>query len=404
MLRWLNKSRETGGLTDRAQARLGDARRAWRSGPAVGLLGMLSLSLMLSGCASTPADEAELSPGTLGGRSGLELRRWAVRGTSGQAERVLGVLSTGGEADTAGEQQRWRDGGLRVARVSAEDVEVLRTYFGGGGTASLGGAVLLQERVEWVGMLPEWVPVHRGVRRPASAARIDSGLLNVDSGSVSLLARAWIMPGMSDGAMRLEMVPQVPVEGAEGTVFVDGAPLMRQRLGATLADGEALVVFPAGAWERADVGETGEVGEVVVGPARPESFRVGSGLDQIGPPVPTLPTLGELMLTVSTPDGEAVIEQVLLFIAHVPPAPSTFEVLERQASDGLMDTSASEAQDAVEGGEPVAQPVGEPVGEPDSQPESAPESLPEMGAGVGVMGAVQPSSDEPSTSGSDERP
>ncbi len=286
--------------------------------------------LAVGGCASSPgggADQGDTpSAGPRSSRSGLELRRWVLRGLPGQADRALGVLAEPSAMDAPAEARRWQMGGLRVARVSATDVEALREYLGvasADSAASESLGALVQERVEWVGLLDEWVPVHRGPTRAETTAMIDSGPLHVDEGAVSLLGRAWVLPGIDAASLRIELMPQVPVRGAEGTVFVDGAPLMRQSLGASLNDGEALIVFPAGSWD-AGIGDEAAVNAA----RRPEFGPSQPVLDRIGPPAPKVPTLGELMMVVRDPSGDRVLEQVLVLVAHLPQDSGGFETIE----------------------------------------------------------------------------
>ncbi len=335
------------------------------------LMVLLAASTLLAvgGCASTPSGTADQGLGPSAGprssRSGVELRRWVLRGQPGQADRALGVLADPSAMDVPAEARRWQQGGLRVARVSAQDVDALREYLGvasAESSASESLGALVQERIEWVGLLPEWVPVHRGPKRAETTAMIDSGPLHVDEGAVSLLGRAWVMPGINAASLRIELMPQVPVRGAEGTVFVDGAPLMRQGLGVSLKNGEALIVFPAGSWD-AGIEANAEASAV----RRPEFGPSQPVLDRIGPPAPKVPTLGELMMVVRDPSGDRVIEQVLVLMAHLPEESGGFETIERSdepltAPEPVAPESATpdpSVPEAVESGADEAQPAAE---------------------------------------------
>jgi len=350
--------------------------------------------LALGGCASsqndpTTDDLGSGSPGVRSSRSGLELRRWVIRGSRGQANRVLGVLADSSALDVPSEATRWEHSGVRAAIISAHDVEVLRDYLAGGAPApdasdetNAGGlGVLVQDQIEWIGLLPEWVPIHRGPVHPATTAMIDSGPLRVDQGSVSLLSRAWVMPGLDGGKLHVELVPQVPVQGAQGTVFVDGAPLMRQHLGTSLAPGQALIVFPTGSWQRGDSPD--QDGRAAQG--RAETGSAQPSLDQVvGPPAPTTPTLGELMLVVDDPEGDRVLEYVLVFVAHLPQALDDFEVIER--TDESLEATPEQADPIAElleepesnlEADPVADPAVEPPAEPNTEtdPETNPDPI-----------------------------
>lgn len=347
--------------------------------------------LALGGCASnqtgsTNDDLGSGSPGVRSSRSGLELRRWVIRGSRGQADRVLGVLADSSALEVPSEATRWEHSGVRAAVISAHDVEVLRDYLAGGARAHVAGeqtdtgglGVLVQDQKEWIGMLPEWVPIHRGPVHPATTAMIDSGPLRVDQGPVSLLGRAWVMPGLEGGKLHVELVPQVPVQGAQGTVFVDGAPLMRQHLGTSLEPGQALIVFPAGSWQRGDSPDQDE--QVVQG--RAETGSAQPSLDQaVGPPAPTTPTLGELMLVVDDPEGDRVLEQVLIFAAHLPETLTEFEMVDRsdeplEATSETADPIAELLPESEIETDPVAEPVIDPATDPipDSPTDPAPEN------------------------------
>lgn len=320
-----------------------------KSRVSMAVVGVLAgFPLVMVGCASTSQTSGQGAGGRGAGdlhdtRTGLELRRWVIRGSRGQAARSLGVLADLSTLDVPGEADRWEHSGVRAAVVSAEDVEVLRDYLSVGQSSGpapgdrgpdKAGAVdpeaktdhlgvLVQEQVEWLGLLPEWVPIYAGPEHDTTVAMIDSGPLQVDPGSVSMLSRAWVMPGLEGGRLHVELVPQVPVKDAQGTVFVSGAPLLRQHLGTSLEPGEALLVFPAGSWRQEDT-------EGIGGAGRAETSSTRPVLDQVvGPPAPTMPTLGELMLVADEPQEDRVIEQVLVFVAHLPESEGSFEVIER---------------------------------------------------------------------------
>lgn len=327
--------------------------------------------MLSSGCASNPGGGDDRGGGSAQ-RSGVEVRRWAVRGTPGQAHRVLGVFADAQAFDDPGEARRWQQGGMIAAKVSASDLPILRQQLDG----------IAQERIEWLGVIPEWTTVHRGpVLQTETTVMIDSGPLRIDPGGVSMLGRAWVVPSLVAPQIRLEMMPLVPVRGAERTGMLDGVALTRQTLGITLEAGEALLVFPLGAWDAIE---------------RPE-VRAGPSATQIGPPSPQWPTLGDLLLVSPSAQSEVVFEQVLVFVASLPavpqpaapeaeatpskaaaPEPSATDPesietpSESAAPEAQADRPSPEPAEPAHSGDPAAEPQ-EPAAEPATQPAARPE-------------------------------
>jgi hypothetical protein len=268
-------------------------------------LWMSMLGLILSGCASGGRaqldDESSGAPAAFSNRSGLELRRWIVRDQRGQSARLLSTFASAEAFEDPAEARRWQMSGMLVAKIAASDVPVLREQL----------SSIAQERIEWLGAMPDWVPVHRTAQYgTGTTAWVDSGPMQIDPGSLSVLARAWAVPGLHHTNLRIELMPQIPVRGASGDVFIDGAPLTRQRLGITLQAGEALLVLPAAA---------SHTGDEQAAQQRPEfDSRTSSPVVHVGPPVPQWPTLGELLLVARDEQRQGVYEQVMVFVAHVP--------------------------------------------------------------------------------------
>ena len=269
------------------------------------LLWFMLLGLVLGGCGSGGGagrdDVSGGAPTALSKRSGLELRRWIVRDQRGQSARLLSTFASADAFEDPAEARRWQMSGILVAKIAASDVPVLREQL----------SSIAQERIEWLGAMPDWVPVHRTAQYgTGTTAWVDSGPMQIDPGSLSLLARAWAVPSLDRTSLRIELMPQIPVRGAGGDVFIDGAPLTRQRLGVTLQAGDALLILPAAASHAGDNQSEQQ---------RPEfDTRPPPVVTTVGPPVPQWPTLGELLLVALDDQRQGVYEQVMVFVAHVP--------------------------------------------------------------------------------------
>lgn len=259
--------------------------------------------------------------------------------------------------------ETWARNGLRVVRVPADRVPIVRTRLG----------LIAPEAQQLIGFSSRRVSVARGAAfEQSEAIELDSGVLTLESGHLRMLLRSWPVPkevpsarsragkgtGLPGAMVRLEVTPQAVREvvgrvvprDAEGnpiaglspaqSVATEDAGSMFARLAfeTSLDAGDALVIFPierdtSGREERAggakamDTLGSAQVAESesVANTSLPDESLPAASIvrrGDVGPAVPELPTLGEAMLTdklAASPRGDRL---VLVLIAN-PPATYT---------------------------------------------------------------------------------
>jgi hypothetical protein len=217
----------------------------------------------------------------------------------------------------------WRANGLRLISVPRKDLDYLKE------TLRLVGPVEQQGVVESV----TWKPAARSPGwDQTQSVSLDDGPLPLAPGHVRLLLRCWVAPasalattqiasdpsrrldsGSIAGAIQLELVPQQVSRAGRSefaaaleprpTIEAEGVILTRLLLEASLTTDDLLLIIP----ERPDAEwRTHDAPPVV------------PGSHPLGPPVPTPPTLGEMMLTDMATGGHRNLRRILI-IAPSPP-------------------------------------------------------------------------------------
>jgi len=260
--------------------------------------------------------------------------------------------------------ETWARNGLRVVRVPADRVPIVRTRLG----------LIAPEAQQLIGFSNRRVSVARGAAfEQSEAIELDSGVLTLESGHLRMLLRSWPVPKEAPAArvdsrsgrpskatslpgamVRVEVTPQAVREAlgrvvprdAEGnpiaglspsqSVATEDAGSMFARLAfeATLDAGDALIIFPI---ER----EGERAGEPVGTPQPTDTLGASQATDNepasdsltrgetasapaivrrgdVGPAVPELPTLGEAMLTDKLSRNSRGDRLVLVLIANPP--------------------------------------------------------------------------------------
>jgi hypothetical protein len=234
---------------------------------------------------------------------------------SAYANRVIPV--------TPATRTLWRANGLRLISVPRRDLDYLKE------TLRLVGPVEQQGVVESV----SWKPAARSPGwDQTQSVSLDDGPLPLAPGYLRLLMRCWAAPasalantqiasdpsrrlesGSLAGAIQLELVPQQVGRASRSefaaalepkrSIEAEGVVLTRLLLEASLTTDDLLLIIP----ERPDA-------EWRTHDAPPQA----PGSHPLGPPVPTPPTLGEMMLTDLATGGHRNLRRILI-IAPSPP-------------------------------------------------------------------------------------
>lgn len=280
--------------------------------------------------ATLEAPDDPITPVVRGAEAGLETRLWVVENRAGSLATTMRAFGPPTAAPPAA-VELWRKNGFRVLEVPVDRLEELRESL----------PTIGPRHREWLGLLPEWVEVVKGAQlEPDRPVELDSGAVRLGPGRLRLVSRCWAMPsvgaqpdGSATGAvLKLEIMPELEMRepgGAETLARLLESPEAQPRaglrgiafdrllLGMVCSGSSAIVIVPEDpgldwAAERA---------------ARPERAGEGAAGVTFGPRAPTVPTLGELMLTsLALPEsvGDARIVVVL-----VPRVPERFELLPR---------------------------------------------------------------------------
>ncbi len=313
---------------------------------------LLAVALLLVGCASRPIEKneharAQSSLGSRGPGVGVELSWWVVddnpfddrlalnespRSLVGDARPLAEVLSpylNRVVPVTRESRQLWKANGFRLISVPREELDSIRDHL------RLTGPVQQQ----FVGESPQWMEAMPGPRWfGVQSVGTDRGTVSLNTGAMRLLMRCWSGPAISiagidasklvsgsiPGAVQVELLPQhVGVQDRgdvaallkpKPTIAQEGVLFPRLSLEASFATDDALLIVPDSPdaeWK-----------------TRPEvdPFEDEGMFKQFGPPLPTLPTIGEIMMTDQVTGGRRN-SRVVMVIMPLPPA--TFNLLGR---------------------------------------------------------------------------
>ncbi|MDX2146843.1 MAG: hypothetical protein SFZ23_04915 [Planctomycetota bacterium] len=277
-----------------------------------------------------PELTANIPGGRVAGTPGLELV-WFRVPDPGYSPFAL-MLSPFEERRAPIARGLWREHGLRLLSLPAEDARRLETAF-----ARVGP---MQRQA--LGQLPAWTPAIVG---PAwgerRSIRVADGVVDVGAGRMRLLLRCWLeatfeaSPDAAGGlpvanlprtVLRVELLPQqqdvasrksdpasVLLERLErdsaSTPLDQGLNFERLYATFTLNNAEAIVIVP----EAPEVDWARERERAAA--ARPES---PAGTGEVGPVPVYVPTPGEALLTESGVTGTSRTRVVIILHAHVP--------------------------------------------------------------------------------------
>lgn len=315
-------------------------------------LGLAAFACLLTGCAAAPVPTtpprvtAHASPGLHGPSYGIELTWWVVddnpfddRLSDNEAPRTIEGTRPIAEVFapylnrvvpvTRETRERWKANGFRLVSVPKADLDRVRE------SLRLTGPIQQQ----WVGENPRWMQAVQGPRWTTSQpVQMDDGHVVLGTGFLRMLMRCWsgpaltsagadltkLPPGAIPGAINIELAPQhtVPIDRGDIAALLkprpsleaEGVVFTRLSLEASFAGDDALLIIP----ERPDA-------EWRTRPEPAPTFE-DRLFTQVGPPLPSTPTLGELMMTDLATGGRRN-SRVILVIQPTPPP--TFRLLSR---------------------------------------------------------------------------
>jgi hypothetical protein len=172
----------------------------------------LLIGLAMTGCASSEKptadgtslrDSLSVSRGDdvvtmlTGNDHGLELRKWLIED---DPALIAEAMETYARAEVLPEElsQRWRRNGLRLVRVSVDDLLPLLEAIGGTGLDVQG----------WHGQILDWSAIHSlSLGTESMPLAVDGHVRRFAGGEIALLARSWAVQ-MEDGPyLQLELLP-----------------------------------------------------------------------------------------------------------------------------------------------------------------------------------------------------
>ena len=263
--------------------------------------------------APTPAEDAAASP-VVHARQGLEIRWWVVADRHADVARTLAPYAgppAGADPDTL---LAWQRSGLRLVAVPLDELTGVRDALPRIGATNQ----------QWVGQSASWLDALGGpvFDRPVTVV-VDQDTITLPPGQLRLLIRDWLVPEMTadraDARLHVEILPELRERVASARTLADDLlapePPSRTidplRMTLRLDAGNALLIVS----ERPDIAwnEVADAAE-----ADPED---------VGPPVPSYPTLGATMLT-SSPNGlGATVNKAIVVL--IPRVPDRFELTQR---------------------------------------------------------------------------
>jgi hypothetical protein len=316
----------------------------------------------------SPAEQVELSPGdpfstvkdaTLSdpeSRRGLEVRMLVVDDTDYDAPRMLRSMlaqAQGGPVIDQGTRERWSAWGFRMVEIPMSQLD-----------AALGTLTPVRPvSVQWLGEFGAWRPLIRAGASEQTSVRVGESSRTIEPGRPRLIARSWAEPMLTESGaqsvLRLDL--GIQIESASRNAFAllpdqrsrtldDEGQVIDSLLSTiTLRGDHAIVIIgeiPEADWEKlpepTPVVVEADREDDPVGPnedaqtERPESeterrpFEPGAR-QPIGPGLPALRSLGELMLVAPgerlTRRGETRNIPRRVLIVLVPSVGGPFEML-----------------------------------------------------------------------------
>lgn len=256
------------------------AREALGAPLALALAGMVATGLFACGSGGGRSGWRTVEPGVRGTDVGVELRWWVVPDALALGEALDGLGPPAGLPERT--EELWRSNGLQILSVPVDRVDSIE-----GRIKPVGGV-----HREWLSARADWLDAVRGPALPGGGSvLLDSGVLDVEPGRFALLARcwaeAWIQPDQPASArVRVELAPQFRESREEARLSRVPSPFEPPR--PRRIEDEGLVLSRL-ALEM--VVTTREAVVIVPGPAHVVSTT------PTGPPTPTLPSLGEALLS-----------------------------------------------------------------------------------------------------------
>lgn len=305
--------------------------------------------LLVAGCASkpAPAPAPTTNAGLRGPGVGVELAWWVIddnpfddRLETGEVSRTVG-LNTRPIADVLApylnraipvsreSRERWKACGLRLVCVPKADLDDIREHL------RISGPV----RQQWVGENPRWSEAMQGPQwQGVQPVGTDDGGVTLSSGSLRLLLRCWVGPALTSvpvppsltsgsipGAVQIELVPQHVPPSDRGDIAAllkpklavqdQGVLFSRLLLESSMSTDDVLLIVPEKPeteWKAAEPTE--------------EPASASEMFGSLGPPLPSTPSLGEVMMT-DVATGGRRNTRIVLVVQPMPPA--TFNLLAR---------------------------------------------------------------------------
>lgn len=292
-------------------------------------LAALALAAMLAACTTSPKPrDNPASPVVRDSMPGVEVSWWIVDDAPAPGQpplrETLADLARRSVPVSWESLDAWRAGGIRVLAVPMEELDATRAKM------HLVGPLQSQ----WLGEASRWTEVARSM--PAGGlftVSLDNGPITLRDGRLGLSLRCWTTPdpapvftdektGVASrmpAALTLELVPRyLPATRDDTQLRLPNAaeetpgplPFDRLRLGAILRGDEALLILPESPetdWSNPDAAP---VRETVV--------------PHQGPRVPSVPDLGEALLTDM---GAIVGRRARVIVVIQPSVPRHFQIL-----------------------------------------------------------------------------
>lgn len=284
------------------------------------LLALLLLCAVSAGCGggggapTQPAGPAPWErpdverPVVEGNQQGLELRIWAIEDQDDLIAEMIDSYRGRPTPMLDSQRTAWRQSGLMPITIPIDELNLAR------GRMRLIGP----EHQDWFGILPDWRETVPGRRvREGQLLALADGHMRVARGRLRMLTRCWITPGRDGAEMQVELCVQLQrLSGPESVVdlamgdrpSIEEQGLIFPELTArfTMHKDEALVLVPI--TPRFNPMEIIDPEVAAKADAEP------------GPPAPTVPTVGEAMLTSVEAGGVVPVRRraILVLIARLP--------------------------------------------------------------------------------------
>ncbi|GAB5497099.1 MAG: hypothetical protein Phyf2KO_21790 [Phycisphaerales bacterium] len=243
-----------------------------------------------------------------GNQQGLELRVWAIEDQDGLIAEMIDSYQGRPTPMLDSQRTAWRQSGFVPISIPIDELNLAR------GRMRLVGP----EQQDWFGVLPDWHETLSGRRVEAGQLlSLADGQMQTPRGKLRLLSRCWVVPGADGPELQTELCVQLQrtlrAPNAVELAVGDRTPIERQGLifpelaaSFVMRKDEALVLVPIAP-------EFDPM--AIIDPERAAEVHA-----EAGPPVPSVPTVGEAMLTSVEAGGVAPVRRraIVVLIARLP--------------------------------------------------------------------------------------